>query len=189
MNRLKVLLTSIVMALGRKLDEIAWRYLRSIGLLLEVQRIEIESIAGALIGISATLPATYDTAGYDISAMVFTPIGKVESIGNHGMSATVTEFTPVDTATVNKIKGAKNYGNMSLVIGSVPGDVGQALLKTASENGNIHYSIELRYPDGEFHYLDALVTKFEYVDGSVNDVQKINVDLAICRKPVIIPQP
>jgi hypothetical protein len=189
MKRITLFLLSIIAALGEKLNDLAFEYLRSTGLLLEIQRTDIESIAGAIIGISAQLPATFDAAGYDASAMLFTTVGKVESIGNHGMAATVTKFTPIDTATVNKIKGSKDYGTMSLSMGSVPGDAGQVLLKTASENGSIHYSIELRYPDGEFHYLDVLVTKFEYADGTVNDVQKVNVDLEICRKPVIIPQP
>lgn len=152
-----------------------------------VQRTVIESMSGATIGISATLPATYDVAGYDVSSIVFTPIGQVENYGNHGVTAAITEFTPVDTATVTKVKGSKNYGTMSLMIGSLPSDPGQALLKTASESNN-HYSVEVRYPDSEYHYLDVLVGKLEYQDGSVNDVHKIAVDLAICRKPVVVPQ-
>jgi len=152
------------------------------------QRTIIEGMAGAVIGISAQLPVTYDVGGYDVSSLVFSPIGQVETYENHGMTAAVTEFTPVDTAVVTKVKGSKNYGDMSLVIGYIPADAGQALLKTASES-NARYSVEIRYPDNSFHYLEVMVSKFEYVDGSVNDVQKINVDLAICRIPVIVPQP
>src|SRR4051812_29178925 len=97
------------------------------------QRTVVESLSGAVIGISAGLPATYDVAGYDVSSIVFTPIGYVENYGNHGMSAAITEFTPIDTAVVTKVKGSKNYGTMSLVMGNVPGDAGQVLLLTASE--------------------------------------------------------
>lgn len=153
-----------------------------------VQRVELDSMAGAKIGISAALPATYDQAGYDSSSLVFTPIAKLESYGNHGMVAAVGEFTDVETSTTNKTKGSKNYGNKALVLGYLPSDAGQALLKTASEAGNTHYSIEVRYADNEYHYFDVIVSKFEYVDGAVNDVRKINVELAICRKPVIIAQ-
>jgi hypothetical protein len=96
----------------------------------------------------------------------------------------VVEFTPVDTATVSKAKGSKNYGNMALTIGSVPGDAGQALLLAASES-TAHYSFKMTYPDGEIHYIDAIVSKFEYVDGSVNSNSMINCELAICRKPVV----
>lgn len=152
------------------------------------QRTTIESLAGAVIGISASLPATYDVAGYDVSSLIFTPIGQVENFGNHGMSAAVTEFTAIADSVVQKVKGSKNYGTMSLVLANVPSDAGQILLKTASEAAQTRYSIEIRYPDTAFHYLEVLVTKFEYVDGGVNDVQKINVDLAIVRQPVIVPQ-
>jgi hypothetical protein len=152
------------------------------------QRTTIVSLAGAIVGISATIPTTFDAAGYDISGTVYTPVANVESVGNHGMTAAVSSFTPVDTETVAKVKGSKDYGTIALSIGYVPSDAGQALLKTASEAPQTHYSIELRYQDGETHYLDVIVTKFEYVDGSTNDVRKINVDLAICRQPVIIPQ-
>lgn len=153
-----------------------------------VQRAIVEGLTGAVIGISAQLPATYDAAGYDVSSLLFTKIGDIENHGSHGMTATITEFTPVETGVVTKIKGSKNYGVISLNLGSVPGNPGQALLRAASESPN-RYSIEIRYPDNEFHYLEVLVSKFEYVDGAANDVQKINVDLAVCRTPVIIPQP
>lgn len=143
------------------------------------------TIAGATLAISATLPDTYDSAGYSSTDMVYTVIGEVENYGNHGVTAQVVEFTPVDTATVNKAKGSKNYGTMSLMIGSVPGDSGQVILAAAAESNN-HYSAKLTYPDGEIHYLDVLVSKKENQDGSVNDISKIAVDFAICRKPVVV---
>lgn len=149
-------------------------------------RTVVETLSGARIGISAALPVTYDAAGYDVSSMVFTPVGNVENYGNHGVVAAVTEFTPVDTAVVTKMKGSKNYGTLTMSMAYIPGDTGQQLVRTASES-TAHYSFEIRYNDNEFHYLDAIVTKFEYVDGSVNDARKINFDLAVCRPPVIIP--
>jgi hypothetical protein len=151
------------------------------------QRTVIEGLSGAVLSVSATLPATYDAAGYGATTVVFTAVGEIENFGNHGVTATVTEFTPVETAVITKIKGAKNYGTMSLVIGNVPGNAGQAILKTASES-TAHYSAKITYPDTVVHYLDVLVSKFEYVDGAVNDVQKVNVDFAICRQPVIVAQ-
>ena len=149
-------------------------------------RTVVETISGAKLSISADIPPTYDAAGYASTDVIFTDVGEVETYGNHGVTAAITEFTPVDTAVVAKVKGSKNYGTMALTIGSVPGDAGQAILKTASES-NAHYSAKITYPDGEVHYLDLLVSKFEYQDGTVNNVQKIGVDLALCRAPVIVP--
>ena len=89
-----------------------------------VQRVIINSAAGAVVSISASLPATYDAAGYGATTIVYTAIGEVETFGEHGVTAVVTEFTDVATSTVTKVKGAKNYGTKSLVIGGIPGNAG-----------------------------------------------------------------
>jgi hypothetical protein len=151
------------------------------------QRTVVEGLSGAVLSVSASLPATSDAAGYAATTVVFTAVGDVENYGNHGVTAALTEFTPVETAVVTKIKGSKNYGTMSLSIGNIPGNAGQAILKTASESTS-RYSAKITYPDTVIHYIEVLISKFEYVDGAVNDVQKINVDLAICRVPVIVAQ-
>lgn len=153
------------------------------------QRTDVQSLEGATLSLSAELPVTYDSAGYTDTGIDWTVIGQVENYGNHGMTANVPTFTPVDTGVVTKMKGSKDYGNMTLMIGNVPSDAGQILVATASESKN-RYSAKIIYPlgDGEVtpetHYLDVLVTKREFQDGAVNDVRKLGVDLAICRKPV-----
>ena len=152
-----------------------------------VQRTIINSAAGATLAISATLPSTYDAAGYGATTITYTAVGEVENFGQHGMTAVVTEFTPVDTAIVTKVKGSKNYGTKSLTIGSIPGNAGQVILKAASESSN-RYSVKITYPDTSIHYLDVLVSKYDQVDGAVNDIQKITCDLAVCRAPVIVAQ-
>lgn len=151
-------------------------------------RTVVEALAGATLAISATLPETYDAAGYAGSDLVFVEVGDIETYGNHGMTATITEFTPVDTSIVTKVKGSKNYGNMSLMIGNTPADLGQDVVQAASES-NAHYSVKITYADGVVHYLDVLVSKFEWQDGAVNDVKKIAVDFAVCRAPVIVAAP
>lgn len=146
-------------------------------------RTSVISLSGATLSLSASLPATYDAAGYGATTITWTAIGEISNYGNHGVNANVATHTPVDTAVVTKIKGSKNYGAMALVIGSIPTDTGQALLNTASESNN-HYSAKLTYPDGAIHYMDVLVTSFEFNDGSVDDICQINVSLEICKKPV-----
>lgn len=152
---------------------------------------DVQSLAGAVLYGSATIPATFDQAGYESTDLVWTRIGDIENYGNHGGTKTITEFTPVDTATVAKVGGSKNYGTMALMIGKVYSDAGQQMLNTAFESSNTHYSFKLVYNDAgaatpEVHYIDALVSKFENQDGAVNDVRKVAVDLAISKKPVVI---
>jgi hypothetical protein len=146
----------------------------------------VQTLSGATLAISAVIPATYDQAGYSATTMVYTNIGAIENFGNHGATANIPTFTDVATSTVFKAKGAKDYGTMSLSLGSIPSDIGQALLDTAMESIN-HYSVKMSYPSGAVHYMDVLVSKAEFVDGQANDIQKRNVDLVICRKPVVVP--
>lgn len=145
----------------------------------------VQTLAGATLALSAALPATFDQAGYSATTMVYTLIGAIENFGNHGVTATITEFTDVATSTVTKAKGSKNYGTMSLTIGSIPSDAGQTMIDAAAES-TAHYSAKMTYPSGAIHYMDVLVAKAEFQDGDVNAVQKRGVDLAICRKPVVV---
>lgn len=146
-------------------------------------RTVIQALSGAVLSITATLPDTFDQAGYESTDLVWTPIGEVENYGNHGMRANIIEFTPVDTAVVTKVKGSKNYGTMALMLGHLPANAGQVILAAAAES-NAHYSVRIVYDDGEIHYLDVLVAAHENQDGTVDDVQRLAVDLAICKQPV-----
>ena len=141
--------------------------------------------AGTTLSISAALPATYDAAGYGAVGMTYTAVGEVEDHGSHGVTANVSKFTPVDTAVVAKTKGSKDYGSKTIKLGNISGDAGQIIMKAASES-NAHYSVKIEYEDGECHYLDALVSKFEYSDGTVDNTRTIAVTLEICRAPVIV---
>lgn len=151
------------------------------------ERTIIESLAGATLAISASLPATYDAAGYGATGITYTAIGEIESFGAHGVVAAITEFTPVGTSVVAKVKGSKNYGTMSIVTAAMPSDAGQDIVELAAESTS-HYSLKLTFPDTSIHYMDVLVSKFERAGGAVNDVDKRNIEFAICRKPVIVPQ-
>lgn len=152
-------------------------------------RTNVQSMSGATLALSANRPITFDAVGYADTDLVWSVVGEVENYGEHGVQAQIIEFTNVADAIVQKIKGSKNYGTMSLQIGNVPSDAGQTLIATASESNN-RYSARITYPLGdgevtpEIHYLDVLVASRSFQDGSVNDVRKLAVALAICKKPV-----
>jgi hypothetical protein len=155
------------------------------------ERITNQTMLGAVLSISAALPATYDAAGYGATLMVYTPVGEIENFGDHGVTANVAKFTPVSSGVVQKLKGSKDYGTMNLILGSMPSDAGQDLVETAVESTN-RYSVKIAYPigagesTGEIHYLDVLVTKRVWQDGAVDDVRKLAVDFEVCRKPVVV---
>jgi hypothetical protein len=154
-------------------------------------RSTIQSLSGAKLYISAGRPDTFDQAGYESTDVVFTEIGEVETYGNHGVTATITNFTAVDDAVEQSIKGSKSYGTMNVMLGHVPANAGQVIVAAAAESTN-RYSVKIAYPAGdgesvgEKHYLDVLVAKAENQDGAVNDVRKLAVDFRIVKKPIVV---
>jgi len=177
-------------SMGDYLGTRLFGYMAQCGLLMQVAPTTINTMSGALMDISAALPATYDAAGYTAVGMVYTAIGEVENFGAHGLKANIIKFTSVGTAVVEKAKGSKDYGSASYTIANIPSDVGLVILAAASESQN-RYSMKLTYPLGtgttsEIHYFDVLVSEYQYSDGTVDTVQKLAVMIEICRKPVIV---
>ena len=133
------------------------------------------------------------TAPYYVDEMriTYTAVGNVEDVGEHGGTAQVTEFTPVDTGIVQKIKGSINYGALNLMIGQVSSDAGQDIIDAAFASKN-RYSVKIAYPvrtgesTGEIHYLDVLVTKRVWQDGAANNVRKLATTFEVCRAPVVV---
>lgn len=151
----------------------------------------LQTMKGATLAISATLPATYDAAGYGATGVTFTTIGHVETFGEHGGDANVNTFTAVGSGVTEKFKGSVNYGALSLTLGCMPSDAGQDLVEAAFASTN-RYSVKLSYPartgesTGEIHYLDVLVTRRVWQDGSVDDIRKLSATFEICRAPVVV---
>ena len=156
------------------------------------ERTVLQTMSGATIGISATLPATYDAAGYGATAMVYSTIGQIEDHGSHGVKSNIVTFAAVADAVLQKYKGVKDYGTQTLMVGCLPSDAGQDIAEAAAESQN-RYSVKITYPVGtgestpEIHYLNVLVGSFEWQDGSVDNILKVSMDFAICRKPVVVP--
>ena len=151
----------------------------------------LQTMSGATLAISVTLPATYDASGYGATGMTYTTIGQVEDFGEHGGQANVSTFVAVGDGVIQKFKGAVDYGSLNLVLGCLPSDSGQDLIESAFASKN-RYSVKLTYPartgesTGEIHYLDVLVSKRLWQDGSVDNVRKLSTTLDVCRAPVVV---
>jgi hypothetical protein len=146
---------------------------------------------GATVAMSATLPATYDAAGYGSTATTYTAIGSIESLGDHGGEKNVATFTALADGVVQKFAGSTNYGQLSLTMGAMPSDAGQDLVETAFASRN-RYSLKITYPmrtgesSAEIHYLDVLVTSRVWSGGSADEVRKLSTTFEICRAPVVV---
>lgn len=147
-------------------------------------RTTVEGITGADYAISATLPATYDAAGYATAMTAAAVIGTVESVTPYGSKRPVNSFVPINGAT-QKTKGTADYGTLTMVFGDVPTDAGQIIVK-ASEPSDNHYSVKITYADGEVHYLDVICSSFEYGGSKAGDAKTVTAVLNLCKAPVIV---
>lgn len=144
----------------------------------------VASFTDTTYAISASLPATYDAAGYGATSITYTAIGKISDFLTYGSKRTVNEFVPINSP-VEFTKGSPRYGSGDLIMGDVPADAGQVILK-AAEASSAHYSMKVTYPDGEVHYLDVLVSGWVLSQAKEGAAMTRTATLNICRAPVIV---
>ena len=136
----------------------------------------VQTVAGTLLKVAAGAPATYDATGF--AALTMITIGEVENLGNYGKKYALVKHNPIGTRATVKRKGSYDSGQMTLSIGRVPSDAGQ-LLAAAAAASDLSYSFEVIYPSGEKHYFSAQTMSFEYVNGTVDSIQKATVMLEL----------
>jgi hypothetical protein len=134
------------------------------------------TVAGTIIGISASQPATFDEAGYE--ALSFTTIGNIEDGGSHGRRYAEVTFNPIDDRGTQKFKGSFNEGNKTLQIAYDSDDGGMTLLRAALNSDN-DYSFEVAYPNGDIDWFQAKVMSLEIATGSVDSMIMATVELSI----------
>lgn len=143
----------------------------------------VAGFADTIYAISATLPATYDAAGYASTTITYTTIGKVESFPEFGVDRSINAFNGI--AGIEYTKGAASYGQGPMVVGDVPADAGQVILKAGASSA-AHLSMKITYPDGEVHYLDVLVGSWKLGSQTENGQMKRTALLAMCKAPVVV---
>ena len=146
-------------------------------------RTTVESVTGTLFAISAGLPATYDATGY--AALTYTTVGEVEDIGSEDATKATQQFTPIATSVVTKVPGPIDYGKRTVVLGHLPSDAGQVLMKAAFKSNN-RYSVKITFPDTEVRYYDVLVTKFGTSGGKAGELARVTSEIDICREPIVV---
>lgn len=180
------LVSAVIEALHGKL----FGYMQRAGLLLSAGHTAVEFYSdgtGTTYAISATLPATYDAAGYGATSIAYTSIGKPKTFPAFGSKRSLQEWAPI-SGPVEKGKGVPNYGGGQATFGDVPADAGQVILKAAEASAN-HYSMKLTFPDGEVQYLDVVVLSWELSSASNGAPVERMCDIQLCRAPVVVAAP
>ena len=125
-------------------------------------------------------PGTYDenvTTGFP--SLAWTEVGEVESIGEFGGTATVTQFTPLASGVVKKFKGSNDYGQMAMVVGRLLSDAGQVILLAGFDGAKRYtsHSFKVESADGSVIYFTGKVASFSNQVNDANSVTKVSVNV------------
>lgn len=135
------------------------------------------SAAGTTFGVSASLPATYDAAGF--VALTYTTIAEVTDIGSLGKDYTLISHNPVGDRKTYKFKGSYNNGSISLKFAKALADAGQTLMVAAAAS-DASYSFHITLQDSRDMYFTGKTMSFMTNIGSVNNIlggeAKIEID-------------
>ena len=137
---------------------------------------DVSVTTGTTFGMSATLPATYDLAGY--TAVTMTAIAEVIDVGELAKMWNVVSHQAVGRAYPQKLKDTYDIANITLTLGRVSSDTGQALLQTALAS-SASYSFELTLPSGDYANVTGKVIKAGIGAVASGNVETTIVELAI----------
>lgn len=138
-----------------------------------------QTIAGASLKISATLPVTEDAAGFAVP--VYTTIGEVTEMSSVGKAFDSVEHRPIGDRKKYVLKGGYSNGEMQLKMArmtAVTSDAGQVILKAASDS-DANYSFKVTFQDGSDFYFVAKAMDFVTDLGSLNSILGLSVKLTL----------
>lgn len=139
------------------------------------------SSAGTTLGLSATLPASFDETGFD--AVTHTTLGEVTDIGGDiGRVYNLITHQPLSSRATEKRKGSYNSGSITVQLALDDDDAGQIIGKTAL-NSDDPVSVALTLQDGSVRYFKAFVMSFPINVGGVDTITNATIQLEITAEP------
>jgi len=144
----------------------------------------IQTSAGTTIGISATLPDSFDSvASTGYPSETYTVIGEVVEVPSFGSVYNLITHNPLGEREIVKRKGSINHGTITISFAADASDAGQTALKTAHSSDD-EVAFHLTYPDGEDDYFTGLVMNWNIVPGSADSIKSGSVTIELTRAPV-----
>lgn len=134
--------------------------------------------AGLTLSVSASVPATYDQAGFTAVGMTYTAVGEVSSVGDRGQTYEDVTYTTLADRATKHLKGTSDQPETSIELIINRSDAGQTMLQSASQS-DAQYAFKLEYGNGEVDYFQALVYSFVTVGGDANTVRTGTVNIRL----------
>lgn len=146
----------------------------------------IYSVAGTKLYIGSVLDAkSSDFIASEFSGQSWVPISWIENLGQVGDESSEITFSAIENPRTQKLKGVRNAGNMSLVVGVDYTDDGQSLLIVAERSPH-NYAFKLLFNDkpsggasGSVRFFIAQVMSVREQLDTVNNVTKMNATLGV----------
>lgn len=132
--------------------------------------------AGSTLGISASLPATYDVTGFN--ALTYTAVGEITDLGEFGTEYNLVTYTALGQRQTKKFKGSFNNGSLQLQMGRDTTDAGQTLLRTALASDN-SYSFRVTLQNATRLQFTGKVMSYKTSVGSVDQITGANTTIEV----------
>lgn len=158
-------------------------YMHRTGLVMAAAHVGVAAYTGNKYYVCATLPETYDQAGYESTDLVWTEIGGVSDFPAYGPKRAVGTFIPINGG-IEKFVGAPNYGSGNLVAADLPTDAGQVILKAAEASNGVRYAFKVLNVDGEKDYTIGLLAGWELAAAKENTA-KTRTGMLEFTKPIV----
>jgi len=141
----------------------------------------VQTLVETTISVSASLPATYDAAGY--GALTFTAVGQVTDWTAGGQVYNVVTSNPIAQRSTDKYKGTFNNGTDSITVNRDDDDAGQVIILAALTD-DADYAFEVTYQDSTIDYFTGKVVSFDTVAGGADSIVQKTIQLERTRSTV-----
>ncbi len=139
-----------------------------------------QTLAGSTLKISASLPATYDAAGF--GALSYTTVAEITDLGSGlGKKYDLVTHSPVGDRKKYKFRGGYDNGTLAVKMASATStatDAGQTLLIAAS-NSDADYSFKITVQDGSDYFFTAKTMNFTTDFGTLNNILMAAAELQV----------
>lgn len=141
-----------------------------------------QTSAGTELAVSASIPATFDAAGY--GAETYTKVGEIENLGDFGREYSLVTYQSLDDRASRKKKGSYNNGQFTPRIAIDSADAGQGILETALDS-DAKIAIRVTLQDGTIYYMAGLVMTFRPSVGTTDDIVVANAQIEITEDAIV----
>lgn len=146
----------------------------------------IFSVAGSKLYIGSSIDAhSTDFILSEFDGQSWVAISWIENLGQVGDESASIAFSAIENARTLKLKGVRDAGTMSLVVGVDYGDEGQTMLVAAEQSPN-NFAFKLLFNDmpaggtsGSVRYFIAQVMSVREQFDTVNNVIKMAASLGV----------